>query len=109
MAKDKPYTVFTQNPQQEPMTPGFLADEWWQAHGPISARSEPAAIEKLRDMDPDLKANADVEYFAVAGLRPRKMIRQIIEKFALGFADEDTPAGDRQGSLDRPRDGREGS
>lgn len=108
---DRAYMVFTCDPgaELERVTDathehdpgeGLIADEWWQQHGPISARSEPAAIERLREMDPDLKANADVLYFAVAGFRPRKMIRQITVKHALGFADEESdPAPPAQGEL----------
>lgn len=90
---DKDYTVFTNDPTTPANAADALPDDWWEAHGPISARTDKAAIEKLRDAVPDLKANADILYFAVANLRPRKMIREIIEKFSLGYADEDQPGG----------------
>lgn len=90
---DREYTVFTNDPTQ-PSSAGVdvACDELWQQHGPIKAKSETAAIDTLRGSNPDMKADPDVLYFAVAGFRPRKMIRQIIEKFSLGFADEDQPA-----------------
>lgn len=62
-------------------------DTWARLPQPVVAGSGDAAIERVRK-DPALAADVEAQFFASASFRPKKMCKQVIERWALAFADE---------------------
>lgn len=78
---------------------GNGGDHTWTQHpASVEASGPTAAIDKLRAAEPELKADKGCRFFAIASFTPKRMRRQLVERWALDDADkpDDEPA---QGTL----------
>lgn len=93
MADSPKYVVLVQTSEAGGQT--------WEDCGAIEAASGDAAIGKLRDRIPELKADRDALYVAVSEsrFRKRRYRRQLVERFALDDADKPDDEPQQQGTL----------
>ena len=97
---EKPYMVFTNDPELEAMRAAgdggakvaMIGPDWWEAHGPIMASGPMRAIEKLWEMDPTLKVRPEIRYLPIANFDPIQNEKELIEKWTLKRASESEPA-----------------
>jgi hypothetical protein len=62
--------------------------EYWRAYGPVDAPSGDAAINRVRDGVPKLKADKSAMFDARANFEPKRMVRRYVETYDLRPASE---------------------
>jgi hypothetical protein len=64
----------------------------WKTHAGIIAGSADAAIKRVLDAEPELKTDEDARFYASSAFRPRRLEKELVERWSLQSVEPPEPA-----------------